>query len=56
MPELQPMPLADYTSRIFQAAGTPKYTADLVGQSLVSANLAVMTHTVLFASCSICGR
>ena len=40
MPVLQPMPLADYTSRIFQAAGTPKYTADLVGQSLVSANLA----------------
>ena len=40
MPVLQPMPLADYTSRIFQAAGTPKMTADLVGQSLVSANLA----------------
>lgn len=40
MPVLQPMPLADFTSRIFQAAGTPKMTADLVGQSLVSANLA----------------
>ena len=40
MPVLQPVPLADYTSRIFQAAGTPKMTADLVGQSLVSANLA----------------
>ena len=40
MPVLQPMPLADYTSRIFQAAGTPKMTADLVGQSLVSSNLA----------------
>jgi LDH2 family malate/lactate/ureidoglycolate dehydrogenase len=40
MPVLQPMPLADYTSRIFEAAGTPKMTADLVGQSLVSANLA----------------
>ena len=40
MPVLQPVPLADYTSRIFQAAGTPKMTADLVGHSLVSANLA----------------
>ena len=40
MPVLQPVPLVDYTSRIFQAAGTPKMTADLVGQSLVSANLA----------------
>ena len=40
MPVLQPVPLANYTSRIFQAAGTPKMTADLVGQSLVSANLA----------------
>ncbi len=40
MPVLQPVPLADYTSRIFQAAGTPKMTADLVGQSLVSSNLA----------------
>ena len=40
MPVMQPMPLADYTSRIFQAVGTPKMTADLVGQSLVSANLA----------------
>ena len=40
MPVLQPVPLADYTSRIFQAADTPKITADLVGQSLVSANLA----------------
>ena len=40
MPVLQPMALADYTSRIFQAADAPKVTADLVGQSLVSANLA----------------
>ena len=40
MPTLQPVPLADYTSRIFQAAGTPKMTADLVGRSLVSSNLA----------------
>ncbi len=40
MPILQPVPLADYTSRIFQAAGVPKMTADLVGQSLVAANLA----------------
>ena len=40
MPVLQPVPLADYASRIFQAADTPRLTADLVGQSLVSANLA----------------
>lgn len=40
MPVLQPVPLASYASRIFQAADTPKLTADLVGQSLVSANLA----------------
>jgi len=40
MPVLQPLPLADYASRIFQAVDTPKLTADLVGQSLVSANLA----------------
>ena len=40
MPILQPLPLANYASRIFQAADTPKMTADLVGQSLVSANLA----------------
>lgn len=40
MPTLEPVPLAEYTSRIFQAAGTPKDTADQVGRSLVSANLA----------------
>lgn len=40
MPTLHPTPLADYTSRIFQAVGTPKTTADLVGRSLVAANLA----------------
>lgn len=40
MPLFQPVPLASYASRIFQAADTPRMTADLVGQSLVSANLA----------------
>lgn len=40
MPTLQAERLADYASRIFQAADTPKETADQVGLSLVSANLA----------------
>lgn len=40
MPIFQPAPLAEFTSRIFQAASAPPATADLVGQSLVAANLA----------------